>query len=81
MTVALAALGWMVAAGALAVALATRRELAGRMERLARATHELRRPLTAAQLAAHGIAGANGDRAPARAAAARPRGGTDGHHH
>jgi signal transduction histidine kinase len=68
MTVALAALGWVVAAGALAVALATRRELDGRMERLARATHELRRPLTAARLAAHGLAGANGDRA-ARAAA------------
>jgi signal transduction histidine kinase len=68
MTVALAALGWVVAAGALAVALATRRELEGRMERLARATHELRRPLTAARLAAHGLAGATGDRA-ARAAA------------
>ena len=68
MTVALAVLGWVVAAGALAVALATRRELEARMERLARATHELRRPLTAAQLAAHGLAGANGDRA-ARAAA------------
>jgi signal transduction histidine kinase len=68
MTVALATLGWVVAAGALAVALATRRELDARMERLARATHELRRPLTAARLAAHGLAGANGDRA-ARAAA------------
>ena len=68
MTVAIAALGWVVAAGALAVALATRRELDARMERLARATHELRRPLTAARLAAHGLAGANGDRA-ARATA------------
>jgi len=68
MTVALAALGWVLAAGALAVALATRRELDARMERLARATHELRRPLTAARLAAHSLAGANGDRA-ARAAA------------
>jgi len=68
MTVALAALGWVVAAGALAVALATRRELEARMERVARATHELRRPLTAASLAAHGLAGASGDRA-ARAAA------------
>jgi signal transduction histidine kinase len=64
----LAALGWAAAAGALAVAVAGRRKLAARMERLARASHELRRPLTAAQLAAHGLAGANGDR-PARAAA------------
>jgi signal transduction histidine kinase len=62
-----AALGWIAAAGALAVAVATRRELAARMERLARATHELRRPLTAASLAAHGLARANGD-GPARAA-------------
>jgi signal transduction histidine kinase len=68
MSVAVAALGWVVAAGALAVALAARRELDARMERLARAAHELRRPLTAARLAAHGLAGANGDR-PARAAA------------
>src|SRR5206468_12444029 len=50
---ALAAAGWLLAAGALALALATRRELAARMERLARAAHELRRPLTAARLAAH----------------------------
>jgi signal transduction histidine kinase len=67
-SVALAALGWALAAGALAVALAARRELDARMERLARAAHELRRPLTAARLAAHGLAHANGDR-PARARA------------
>jgi len=67
-TVALAALGWALAAGALAVALAARRELDARMERLARAAHELRRPLTAARLAAHGLANANGNRL-ARAAA------------
>ena len=56
MSAALAAAGWLLAAGALALALATRRELAARMERLARAAHELRRPLTAARLAAHGPA-------------------------
>jgi signal transduction histidine kinase len=66
--VAVAVFGWVAAAGALAMALAARRELAARMERLARASHELRRPLTAARLAAHGLADANGDR-PARAAA------------
>ena len=68
MTAAVAAFGWAAAAGALALALAARRELDARMERLARASHELRRPLTAARLAAHGLAGANGDRR-ARAAA------------
>ena len=68
MSVALAALGWALAAGALALALAARRELDARMERLARAAHELRRPLTAAGLAAHGLSRANGDR-PARARA------------
>jgi signal transduction histidine kinase len=67
-TVALAAFGWVLAVGAYGLALAARRELDTRMERLARAAHELRRPLTAARLAAHGLAGANGDR-PARAAA------------
>jgi signal transduction histidine kinase len=67
MSAAVTAAGWIVAAGALALALATRRELAGRMERLARATHELRRPLTAARLAADGLAHANGD-GPGRAA-------------
>ena len=36
MTAALAAFGWAVAAGALALALAARRELDARMERLAR---------------------------------------------
>jgi two-component system, OmpR family, sensor histidine kinase VanS len=66
-TVAVTALGWAAAAGALAVAVAARAELAARMERLARASHELRRPLTAARLAAHALAGANGDW-PARAA-------------
>jgi signal transduction histidine kinase len=60
-SVALAALGWALAAGALAVALAARRELDARMERLARAAHELRRPLTAARLAVDGLARANGD--------------------
>ncbi len=47
-----------MAAGALALRSAARRELDARMERLARASHELRRPLTAARLAAHGLAGA-----------------------
>jgi signal transduction histidine kinase len=70
-SVALAALGWALAAGALAVALAARRELDARMERLARAAHELRRPLTAARLAAHGLAHANGDRPPRAAAIER----------
>jgi signal transduction histidine kinase len=65
---ALAAAGWVVAAGLGALALATRRELSSRMERLARAAHELRRPLTAARIATHGLGSANGDR-PARAAA------------
>jgi signal transduction histidine kinase len=68
MIAAALALGWAAAAGLLALVLASRRELDARMERLARAAHELRRPLTAARLAAHGLpGGAAIDRELARA--------------
>jgi len=45
---------WLVAAGAIALAVALRAELARRAELVARASHELRGPLCAAGLALHG---------------------------
>jgi signal transduction histidine kinase len=51
MTGAVALCGWLAAALAGAVALSCRRALAGRMEAVARACHELRGPLTCARLA------------------------------
>jgi len=50
---ALALSGWIVAAWAVAVALAQRRELGLRAELVARACHEIRGPLTAARLGMH----------------------------
>jgi translation initiation factor IF-2 len=82
--VALLLAGWLVAAGlAVALGLAARRARS-RAELAARACHELRGPLTAAELALHGSAAAacrraraGGARAGARGAR-RPRGGADG---
>jgi DNA-binding response OmpR family regulator len=59
---------WLLAAVAIAFAIATRLELRHRRELVARASHELRGPLTAAHLALH--AGARrGDAPPGRLAA------------
>ena len=45
------AVGWLLGVAALVLAVTRQRELERRMEALARASHELRRPLTAARLA------------------------------
>ena len=56
----IALLGWLVAMAAAAVAAALWRELGRRAELIARALHEVRRPLTAARLGLHGLG--EGDR-------------------
>jgi signal transduction histidine kinase len=53
-TVAAQLVAWLVAAGALALTVVLRAELARRAELVARASHELRGPLCAAGLALHG---------------------------
>jgi signal transduction histidine kinase len=54
MSLAIGGAGWAVALLSLAAAALQRREAADRMELVARAAHELRRPLTAATLGLHG---------------------------
>ena len=57
--------GWLAASAGAVAAAGTRRALAGRMESVARACHELRGPLTAARLGLEGGAG-NGALTPDR---------------
>jgi signal transduction histidine kinase len=57
MSTVMAVLGWVVGGGGWALAAARGQTLDRRMEDLARASHELRRPLTAARLALWGADG------------------------